>query len=91
MAAILQARSQILIDLLLVPYVIAGCEDIGSKLEEFLANSRRDAEAARRILHIDYEELDFVGLDEVVEMFANDLASRAAEDIADEENLHLSG
>ena len=90
-ASVRHSRGEIVVDLFLVPNVIAGSEDIGAQIEELFANRGRNAESTRRILHINDQEFDLVGFDQVMEVIANDLAPRTAEDVTDEENLHLSG
>ena len=71
--------------------MIACGEHVGPKLEELVANCRRDSETACGVLNINYQQLDLVRLNQMLYMFAHNLASRAAEDIADKENLHSSG
>src|SRR5579885_1242390 len=90
-AAVLHSRIEIVVDLLLVPNMIAGGEHVGAQFEKFLADRRGDAKAPGRIFDVDNQELDAVGLDKMMKMLAHDLAPRAAEHVADEENPHPSG
>jgi hypothetical protein len=62
---------------------------VRTEVEEFFGDAGRDAEAACGILAVDDEQIDVVGLDDVCEVLADDMAARRAEDVADEENVHL--
>ena len=78
---------QIVDQLALVPDVIAGGEHVRAQVEEVFGDLRGDAEAAGGVLSIDDDEFDVVGLTDMPDVLADDLSSRAAEDIADEENV----
>ncbi len=64
--------------------MVAGGEDVGAQVEQFFGDLGSHAEAAGGVLGIDDGELDVVGLAHVADVFAHDLASCAAEDVADE-------
>ena len=75
-------------DLFFVPDVIAGGDDMGSEVEEFVGDRGREAEAAGGIFAVDNEEINGVGFKNVREVFADDVAAGGAEDIADKEDIH---
>ena len=75
-------------DLFFVPDVVAGGDDVGAEIEEFFSDGRCDAEAAGCIFAVDDEEIDGVGLEDVGQMFTNDMAAGGAEDVTDEEDIH---
>src|SRR5437868_9476493 len=52
---ILHSRLKIVADLLLVPYMIAGCEHVCAKFEEFFADCRRHAKPAGSVLDVDHQ------------------------------------
>jgi hypothetical protein len=76
-------------DLALVPDVIAGGDDVGAEIEEFLGDGGGDAEASGSVFAVDDEEIDCVGFEDVGEMFADDVAAGGAKDIADKKDVHL--
>jgi hypothetical protein len=78
----------VLEDLFLVPDVVAGGDDVRAEVEELFGDAGRDAEAAGGVFAVHDEEVDGVGLDELGEVFADDVAAGRAEDVADEENVH---
>jgi len=47
------------------------------------------AGTAGGVFAVDDEEIDGVGVEEVGKMLADDVAAGGAEDVADEENVHL--
>jgi hypothetical protein len=67
--------------------VVAGGEDVGAEVEELVGDLRGEAEAAGGVLRVDDGELDVVGLADVADVLADDAAARAAEDVADEEDV----
>jgi hypothetical protein len=69
--------------------VVAGGDDVRAKVKELLGERGRDAETAGGVFAIDDEEVDGVGFENVGEVFTNDVAAGGAEDVADEENIHL--
>ena len=79
----------VLEDLFLVPDVVAGGDDVGAEVEELFGDGGRDAEAAGGVFAVDDEEVDGVGFEDVGEVFADDVAAGGAEDVADEEDIHL--
>jgi len=85
----LLGHSHVLEDLLLVPYVVAGRNNMRTKVEELFGDGRRNAESTGSVLAVDDEKIDSVRFEDVGEMFADDVAARRAEDVADEENVHL--
>jgi len=75
-------------DLFFVPDVVAGGDDVGAEIEEFFCDGRGDAEAAGGVFAVDDEEIDGVGLDDMGQVFADDVAAGGAKDVADEEYIH---
>src|SRR5579871_717829 len=75
-------------DLPLVPDVIAGGQHIAAKVEKLVGDSRCNAEPAGRIFRISDHQVDLVGLHDVSNMVAHNLAAGAAENISNKENLH---
>ncbi len=78
---------QIFVELSLIPDMIAGGQYVGAPLENLFGDLRRDAETARGILDIDDREIDVVRRAYVADVLAHDFASRAAEDVADEQDI----
>ena len=89
--AILRSCIEIISDLFLIPHVIPGSEHVRTELEEFFTNRRRYTKTAGGILNIDYQQLGFIALDQMVHMLAHNLASWTSEDVAYKQNLHSSG
>ena len=79
----------VLEDLFLVPDVVAGGDDVRAEVEELFGDGGRDAEAAGGVFAVDDEEVDGVGFEDVGKVLADDVAAGRAEDVADEENVHL--
>jgi hypothetical protein len=79
----------VLEDLFFVPDVVAGGDDVGSEVEELFRDGGGDAEASGGVFAVDDEEIDGVGVEDVGEVLAYDVAAGRTEDVADEENVHL--
>ena len=60
---------------------------MNSPVENLFSDLRGHAKAARGVFDIDDREIDVVGFAYVADMLAHDAAPRAAEDVADEENV----
>src|SRR5206468_1117821 len=86
-----QARlaGKVVEDLLLVPDVIPGGEDVDAEGQQILGDGGCDAEAAGSVLAVRNGEVDAVGRDDILQVIGDDPAPRRAEDIADKENVHL--
>jgi len=69
--------------------VVAGGDDVGAHVEDLFGEGGRDAEASGGVFAIDDKEVDGVGFEDVGEMLAYDVAAGGAEDVADEEDVHL--
>ncbi len=79
----------VLEDLFFVPDVVTGGDYVGSEIEELFGDGGGDAEAAGGVFAVDDEEIDGVGVEDVRQVFADDMAAGGAEDVADKENIHL--
>jgi hypothetical protein len=75
-------------DLAFVPDVVAGSDDVGAEVEEFLGDGGGNAEASGSVFAVDDEEIDDVGFDDVGQVFADDVAAGGAEDVADKKDIH---
>ena len=75
--------------LALVPDVIAGGQHVRAQVEKLLGQRRRNAEAAGGVFGVDDDEFDVVRFTEMADVLAHDAASRAAEDVADEEDVQI--
>jgi hypothetical protein len=71
--------------------VVAGGEYIGSKVEQVFSDLRRNAKSACGILGIDYNEIDGMRIDDMANVLAHNLATRASEDVTDEKNVQEDG
>jgi hypothetical protein len=78
----------VLEDLFFVPDVVARGDDVGAQIEEFFCNGRGDAKAPGGVFAVDNEEIDGVGVEDVGQVFAYDVAAGGAKDVADEEDIH---
>jgi hypothetical protein len=78
-------RLHIIDDLALVPDVVAGGQDMGPEIEEFVGDSGGDAESAGGVLRIDHDQVDRTVLDDVADVFADDASTGAAEYVTDKE------
>ena len=87
-AGIAVARIEIVDDLALVPDVIAGGKHLAAQVEELVGDGRGQAEAASGVFGVGDHQVNAVRLHQVTEMIVDDLAPRAAKDVADEKNLH---
>ena len=74
--------------LLLVPDVIARGHHVDAEVEDLLANLARDTETAGRVLRVGNDEVDLMALDEAGQALTQQITSRFADDIADEEQPH---
>ena len=70
------------------PDVIAGGHHVNAAVEQRLAHLARDAEAGCRILHVGHHEIDSVVFDNSRQATLHDVAARAADDIADEQETN---
>jgi hypothetical protein len=82
-------NGHVLEDLFFVPDVVTGGDYVGSEIEELFGDGGSDAEAAGGVFAVDDEEIDGVGVEDVRQVFADDMAAGGAEDVADKENIHL--
>jgi hypothetical protein len=80
-------RGEVVEQFSFVPHVIAGGHDVGTEVEELIGDLRGHAEAASGVFDIHDGEVDFVGLAQMADVLAHNSASRAAEDVADEEDV----
>ena len=68
--------------------MVAGGDYVGAEVEELFCNGGGDTEASGSVFSVDDEEVDFVGFEDVGEMFADDVAAGGAEDVADKKDVH---
>ena len=80
--------ADVLEDFLLVPDVIAGRDDIHALRDQAVADLARDAVAAGRVLAVGDDQIDPVMRDERANAHPHQVASGAADDVADEEQFH---
>lgn len=62
--------------------MVSAGEDVGTRREEILGDSRRDAEAGRGVFTIDDADVDFALGEDVREPVVNDLAAGRTYDVA---------
>ena len=75
---------QVVIDLALIPNVIAGGDDIHAIAEDFVSKLGSNAESAGCILAVGDCQVDILSGNQSREMFRNQAASYGRENIADE-------
>ena len=75
-------------DLALVPDVVAGGDDMGAEVEELFCDGGGDAEAAGGVFSVDDQEIAGVGFEDMGQVFADDVATGGAKDIADKKDVH---
>jgi hypothetical protein len=68
--------------------VVAERDCIGAGIDEFIVDDLGDAEAARRILTIDDDEVELPIGNERGQPFDHDGPPRAADNVADKKNTH---
>src|SRR5450755_3264406 len=88
--AILRHRLQILNQFLLVPYVVAGGQDMSAQIEEFVRDRWSNPEAPRRILRIYDNQIYAVGFNQVPQMLAHYPPPRTAKNIAYKKNAQVT-
>src|SRR5947209_9707105 len=81
-------RIKVIQNLALIPDVISRGEHMAAEVKQLLGNSRGNSEAAGRVLSIGNDQIHLIRLYKMRKMIAHDLAPWAAEDVANEENLH---
>ena len=72
----------VLDDIALCPYVVAGGDDIDAGVIKGLADLGGDAEAARRVLAVDDDEVELKPPAQVRDMFKHCLAAGFADHVA---------
>ena len=86
--AIRGGRGKVIEQLAFVPDMVAGGHHVGAEIEQLLGDLGRHAKAAGGVLDIHDGEVDVMGFAHVADVFAHDFATCAAEDVADEEDVH---
>src|SRR5215469_6806096 len=89
-AGISVGRVKVIHDLPLVPDVIAGSEHVATQVQEFFSNRSCETKAACSIFGISNHQIDLVRGYKVRKVVVDYLASSAAENVTDEEDLHES-
>ncbi len=74
--------------LFLVPDVIAGRHHVHAQVEELVADFARDAEPRGRVLAVGDDEVDLMAAHQGGKTGPDELPSRSADDVADEEDSH---
>jgi hypothetical protein len=64
--------------------VVAKGDDVGAGAEQVLEYTLRDAEAAGGILAVDHDEIEFVALPQLGELFYHRLPARPADHVTQE-------
>ena len=70
--------------------MIAGGQHITAEIEKFVGQRWGQSETARRIFGVGNYQVNLVSFHQVGHVVMDDLASGAAEDVANKENLHQS-
>src|SRR6185312_2057021 len=85
-----QARvaREVVVDVPLVPDVIAGCHHIDTVTEKFLRNGGCNAEAGGGIFAVRDYKVDRFGPADVLDVVGDDAAPGMTEDVADKEKFH---
>ena len=76
--------------LALVPGVIAERDGVGAGIDEIVVDRLGDAEAAGGVLAVDHDEVELPFGDQLRHPVEQDVAPAAADDVADEENSHVT-
>ena len=76
------------VDLLLIPEMIATGDDIHSRRENFLSGSGSDARTAGRVFAIGDDELQAMPAPQFREKLLDRAPPRVAHDVPDEQNFH---
>ncbi len=84
-----QARlaGEIIVDLALIPDVIAAGEHVQAVAEQLIGELRRDAEAAGGVFGVGDGQIDFFGGDDVAQMAGNHAAPGGGENIANKKKI----
>ena len=75
-------------DLLLVHPVVAGGDAVDAGMKQIVGDGAREAEAARRILAVGDDEIEFERFLEARQLGRDHVAPRPPHDVADEKKVH---
>ncbi len=75
-------------NLALVGPVVAGGDAIDAQREEIVGDGAREAEATRRVLAVDDDEIELEAIDQARKFRRHHVAARLSDDVADEKNAH---
>jgi hypothetical protein len=67
--------------------VVSGGQNVRAQIEEFLGELRRQAKAPGGVFRIDDDQFHLMRLTDMADVLTLNPASRAAEDVADKENV----
>ena len=76
--------------LALVPGVIAERDGVGAGVDQIVVDRLGDAEAAGGVLAVDHDEVELPFGDQLGHPVEQDVAPAAPDDVADEENSHIT-
>jgi hypothetical protein len=68
--------------------MVACCDDMGSQIEDLFGDGGGESEASGGVFAVDDKEVYGVCFKDVRQMFAYDVATGGAEDVADKKNIH---
>jgi hypothetical protein len=69
--------------------VVPGGQNVRAQIEKLIGKLRRQAKAPGGIFGIDDDQFHFMRLTDMADVFTHNPASRAAEDVADKEDIHF--
>ena len=81
---------QVVVDVALVPDVIAGSHHIDPVAEKFVGNGGRDTKACRRVLAVRDYDVDRLGSADIRNVVCDNSASGVSENVADKEKSQTS-
>jgi len=69
--------------------MVAGRNDVCAQFEQLIGDCRRETEASCGVFSVNNEQIDMVLLNDVTEMFADNAAAGAPENIAYKKNVQM--
>src|SRR6478735_6296169 len=68
--------------------MVAGGKNVAAQIKKLIGDARCEPETAGRVFGVGNHQIDLVCLHHVAQVVAHDLTPRAAEYVANKENLH---